>query len=148
MPSTGRGPEAPVSSSRASPYRTVIEAMFRIVDRTGAAVDFRLNPQQADLDAGWSRRNLVTKIRQHSGISSYVIARYTAKCLAEENRRCVIVSAEADATARLLARARYILTNLKLPPDIKPQIGTDSQRAITFTKTGSSFWIGTAGSRV
>ncbi len=129
-----------------SPYRTVIEAMFRIVDRGGEAVDFRLNEAQAELDAGWSRRNLVAKIRQHSGISSYVIARYTAKCLAEQNRRCVIVSAESDATARLLARARYILQNLK--GGVKPQLGTDSQRAITFPKTGSSFWIGTAGSRV
>lgn len=128
-----------------SPYRTVIENMFRIVDRRGVTVDFKLNEQQAHLDANWSRRNLVTKIRQHNGISSYVIARYTAKCLGEENRRCVIVSAEADATSRLLARARFILNNLK--GGVKPDLGTDSQRAITFKKTGSSFWIGTAGSR-
>lgn len=129
-----------------SPYRTIIEKMFRIVDRRGTAVDFILNPQQAALDDGWSRRNLITKIRQHNGISSYVIGRYVAKCLAEENRRCVLLSAEADATARLLARARYILENLK--GDIKPVLGTDNQRAITFKKTGSWFWIGTAGSRV
>lgn len=128
-----------------SPYRTIIESMFRVVDRRGTACDFRLNEQQAELDAGWSRRNLVTKIRQHAGISTYVIARFVAKCLAEENRRCVIVSAEADATARLLARARYIVNNLK--GGLRPSIGTDNTRAMVFTATGSSFWIGTAGQR-
>ena len=128
-----------------SPYKTVIESMFRVVDRAGVAGDFRLNQQQAELDAGWSRRNLITKIRQHAGISTYVIARYVAKCLAEDNRRCVIVSAEADATARLLSRARYIVNNLK--GGLRPKIGTDNTKAIVFTETGSSFWIGTAGSR-
>lgn len=124
-----------------------MESMFRVVDREARAVDFRLNEAQADLDAGWSRRNLVTKIRQHSGISTYVIARYVAKCLNPHtpNRRCVIISAEADATSRLLARARYILAHLK--DDLKPSLRTDSIKAITFEKTGSSFWIGTAGSR-
>jgi hypothetical protein len=131
-----------------SPYRLVIENTFRVVDRVGAAIDFKLNEQQADLDANWSRRNLVTKIRQHAGISTLVIGRYVAKCLGEQNRRCVIVSAEADATARLLQRARFIVNNLRLPPGVKrPSIGTDNMKALSFQETGSTFWIGTAGSR-
>lgn len=129
-------------------YRPLIESMFRVVDRSGTAVDFVLNQQQAQLDAEWSRRNLVTKIRQHAGISTYVIGRYVAKCLGEQNRRCVIVSAEADATARLLQRARFIINNLKLPPGVaKPRIGQDNMKALSFESTGSTFWIGTAGSR-
>ena len=127
------------------PYRTLIEAMFRIVDRRGETVDFILNPQQRLLDEQFSRRNVVPKGRQGAGVSSYVLARYVAKCLAENNRRCVVVSHETDASARLLGRARFILNNLK--GDLKPQLGTDSVKAITFPKTGSSLWIGTAGSR-
>lgn len=131
-----------------TPYRAIIEGMFRVVDRRGVAIDFTLNEQQRQLDSNWSRRNLITKIRQHSGISTYVIARYVAKCLSEQNRRCVIVSAEADATARLLDRARYLLNHLRLPEGVKrPRMGTDSVKAMTFQETGSSFWIGTAGSR-
>jgi hypothetical protein len=77
-----------------------------------------------------------------------VIARYVAKCLGEQNRRCVLISAETDATARLLARARFIINNLRLPPGVKkPKIGTDNTRALSFEETGSWFWIGTAGQR-
>jgi hypothetical protein len=127
-----------------SPYRTVIEAMFRIVDKSGVARDFRLNDIQARLDAGWTRRNIIPKARQE-GVSSYVIARYVAKCLTRENRTCVIISHEAEATTRLLGRAHYILEHLK--GDVKPVLGTNSQRAIVFKKTNSTIYIGTAGSR-
>lgn len=126
-------------------YRTIIEAMFRIVNRQMETVDFVLKPQQLQLDEQFSRRNIVPKGRQGAGVSSYMIARYVAKCLAEQNRRCVIVSHESDATSRLLARARFILNNLK--GDLKPVLGTDNMKAITFPKTNSSLWIGTAGSR-
>jgi hypothetical protein len=133
-------------SAAPSPYRTVIEAMFRIVDKSGVACDFRLNDVQARLDAGWTRRNIVPKARQE-GVSSYIIARFVAKCLTEQNRTCVIISHEAEATTRLLGRAHYILENLKLPSDVKPVLGTNSQRAIVFKKTNSTIYIGTAGSR-
>jgi hypothetical protein len=126
-------------------YRTIIEAMFRIVNRQMETVDFVLKPQQLLLDSQFSRRNIVPKGRQGAGVSSYMIGRYVAKCLAEQNRRCVIVSHESDATSRLLARARFILNHLK--GDLKPVLGTDNMKAITFPKTNSSLWIGTAGSR-
>jgi hypothetical protein len=126
-------------------YRTIIEAMFRIVNRQMETVDFALKPQQLLLDAQFSRRNIIPKGRQGAGVSSYMIGRYVAKCLAEQNRRCVIVSHESDATSRLLARARFILNNLK--GDLRPVLGTDNMKAITFPKTNSSLWIGTAGSR-
>lgn len=123
-----------------------MEAMFQIVDRERRTVDLRLNPEQAHLDAHWARRLVVTKIRQHAGISSLVIARYVARCIAEENRTCVLVSHEAEATARLLARAKFIIDHPK-PGVEKPKTSTDRANAIVFAQTGSSFWIGTAGQR-
>ena len=127
-----------------SPYRTVIERMFQVVNKSGQRVDFVLNPVQARLDAAWTRRNIVPKARQE-GVSSYVIARYTAKCLTQENRTCVIISHEAEATQRLLGRANYILDNLK--GGVKPELGRHSRNEIFFKKTNSTFFIGTAGSR-
>ena len=132
------------------PYRTLIEAMFQVVNRHGVTVPFRLLPQQVHLDEQFGRRNIIPKGRQGAGISSYHIARYVAKCLGEKNRRCVIISHETDATARLLDRARFILNNLVTPEGmdrIRPVLGTDNMKAITFPKTNSSLWIGTAGSR-
>lgn len=127
-----------------SPYRAVIENMFRIVNKDGVAVDFTLNEVQTRLDANWTRRNIIPKARQ-GGISSYVIARFVAKCLGEDNRACVVISHEADATRRLLARAHYILDNLK--GGVKPELGRRSQNEIFFKKTNSALYIGTAGSR-
>lgn len=127
-----------------SPYRNIIESMFCIVDKDGQKVDFRLNTVQARLDAAWSRRNIIPKARQ-GGISSYVIARYTAKCLAQQNRSCVIISHEADATQRLLNRAHYYLDNLK--GGVKPELGRHSRNELFFKKTNSTFYIGTAGSK-
>lgn len=127
-----------------SPYRTVIESMFQIVNKDGVKVPFKLNAVQARLDANWHRRQIVPKARQE-GISSYVIARFTAKCLAQENRTCVVISHEAEATARLLGRADYILSNLK--GGLSPELGRHSRNEIFFKKTNSTFFIGTAGSR-
>lgn len=118
--------------------------MFQIVNKDGVRVDFRLTDVQARLDAGWTRRNIVPKARQVH-ISSYVIARFTAKCLTQNNRTCVVISHEAEATARLLARADYILANLK--GGVKPELGRHSRNEIFFKKTNSTFFIGTAGSR-
>jgi hypothetical protein len=129
-----------------SPFRPVIETLFKIVNRSGETVPFVLNDQQAQLDADWSRRNLITKLRQHGGISSYVIARYAAKCISMENRNCVLVSHEAEATSRLLNRARFMVTHM--PPDIRPpKLDRDSTRAMYFSETNSYFYIGTAGQK-
>lgn len=133
-----------MSALAPSPYRTVIESMFQIVNKDGAKVPFLLNPVQARLDANWHRRQIIPKARQE-GVSSYVIARYCAKCLTQDNRTCVVISHEAEATQRLFSRADYILNNLK--GGLKPELGRNSQREIFFKKTNSTFFIGTAGSR-
>lgn len=132
-------------SGPASPHRAIIENMFQVVDRDRRTVPFLLTETQAHLDSHWTRRNLVCKIRQHAAISSYVIAKFTAKCLAEENRSCVLVSHEAEATARLLNRAKFIIDHLRHASP--PKITTDRSNALVFGNTGSSFWIGTAGQR-
>jgi hypothetical protein len=132
------------SKGSPSPFRTVIESIFQIVDKDGITRPFKLNSVQQKLDNEWHRRLIVPKARQ-GGISSYVIARYTAKCLGLDNRRCVIVSHEADATARLLDKVHFTLDNLLL--DQKPVLGRKSRNEIYFEKTNSTIWIGTAGSR-
>ena len=142
----GARPYTPVHSAAPSPYRAIIENMFSVVNTARVTVPFKLSETQADLDARWTRRNLVTKVRQHAMVSSYIIARFTAKCLAEENRNCVIISHEAEATARLLNRARFIISHLR-NVDRPPRISTDRSNALVFGETGSSFWIGTAGQR-
>ena len=122
--------------------RIIIETLFRIPDKEGRDVDFKLNEVQAKLDSELSLRNVVPKARQR-GISAYVVALFTARCLAYRNRRALILSHTGEATTRLLDRAHYYLDNIK---GAKADLKFNSRNEIGFTKTGSALYIGTAGS--
>ena len=124
-----------------SPYRTVMEAMFRVVAPDASDQDVRLRHVQALLDANWTSRNIIAKSRRH-GVSTYVIWRFLAKCLTQRNRRCMLVSHEKEATARLFSIAKYTLDNLK---GAKALVGRNNRGELYFDKTNSTFWIGTAG---
>ncbi len=126
-----------------TPEALIVEQMFMIADKEGNDVPFTLNPAQRALDEELTGRDIIPKARQE-GISSYFLARYTAACLSKRNTRAVIISHEGEATQRLLQRCGYFLEHIRGP---KAVTGRDSLRAITFPKTNSSIWIGTAGSR-
>lgn len=126
-----------------SKERLIIESMFRIANKEGLDVDFRLNAEQAQLDAELTGRDLVPKARQ-VGVSSYILARFTAKCMMYRNRRCVVISHESEATERMLGKVRYFIDHIKGP---KPVISNMSKNEIVFPKMDSMFYIGTAGAR-
>ena len=127
-----------------TPERIVIESMFKIVNKDREAVPFRLNVAQRILDDALTGRDIVPKARQE-GVSSYVLARYCAICLTQENARCVVISHDIPSTQRMLKKVHYILENINGPP---PRIKNASKNEIVFEKTGSMFYIGTAGSRI
>jgi hypothetical protein len=126
-----------------TPEALIVESMFMIADKDSNDIPFKLNSTQRTLDENLTGRDIIPKARQE-GVSSYFLARYTAACLSKRNIRAVVISHEGEATQRLLARVQYFLEHIRGPKAI---VGRDSLRAITFPKTNSSFWIGTAGSR-
>jgi len=126
-----------------SAERLVIEAMFSIVDKDRRVVDFILNNEQAKLDARISKRNLVPKARQ-LGISAYYLGRGLAQCLGIKNTRAVIISHDAEATTKLLDRVHWTIDNIRGP---SPALGISSRNEISFPKTDSTIYIGTAGDR-
>lgn len=127
----------------ATKERLIIENLFMIADKTNADVPFKLNAVQAKLDANLTGRDIVPKARQE-GVSAYVLARFTAACLSQRNVRAVVISHETDATQRMLARVHYYLANIRGP---KAVIKNKSKNEITFPKTNSHFYIGTAGAK-
>lgn len=132
-----------------SPWKVVIESLFQVLTKQREVVPFVLLPAQAALDAGLTGHDLVPKARQ-LGMSTYVIARYLAKCLTMNNRRCVIISHEEEATKRLLATAQFILDHLRGPApgiEIDAEVAQQTQARIIFKKTGSWLYIGTAGAK-
>lgn len=120
--------------------RLIIETMFKIADKEGKDVDFRLTKVQSDLDDNSTGRDLVVKARQQT-VSSYFLARNLARCLSFRNRRCVIVAHETKATQKLLDRTHYILNHLPVPADLK----VNNRNELYFRKTDSSITLGTAG---
>jgi hypothetical protein len=117
--------------------------MFRIPDKDGVDVDFKLNREQALLDTHLTNRNRVPKARQ-LGISTYALGNFTAKCLHKRNTRAVVISHDKESTQRMLAKVHYMLEHVKGP---KAKTRLANKNEITFPKTGSMFYIGTAGAR-
>lgn len=127
----------------ATPERFVIESLFRLVDKTQQEVDFILNPAQMTVDDNFAQRMILPKARQE-GVSTYFLARSTVKCLGVKNTRAVVISHDSESTERMLDKVKYFLEHMKGP---KPLIKNSSKNEITFPKTNSVFYIGTAGSR-
>ena len=121
----------------------IIESMFMVADKQGQDVEFKLNLAQRAIDEALTGRDLVPKARQE-GVSTYVLARFLAACLMYRNTRAVIISHEMESTQRLLARVHYMIEHIRGP---KPIINNMSKNEITFPKTNSMFYIGTAGSK-
>jgi len=121
----------------------IIEALLSIPDKEGNDVEMKLNSAQRALDEAITGRDLVPKARQE-GVSSYVLAFFLVCCLMYRNTRAVVISHDRESTQRLLSRVRYYIDNMRGP---KPVVQNLSKNEITFPKTNSMFYLGTAGSR-
>lgn len=126
-----------------SPEGLAIESLLRIVNKEQEQVDFRLNDAQRIIDSSITGRDLYPKARRE-GVSAYFLARNLIKCLGIPNTVAVVISHEAKATERMLDRVKYFIEHMKCPA---PIIKTSNRNEITFPKTNSSFYIGTAGAK-
>jgi len=123
--------------------KVAIENLLRIADKEGNDVDFTLNTAQSKVDNNLSGRDIIPKGRQ-MGVSSLFLGRYTVACLGERNTRAVVISHDKESTQRMLNKVHYFLREIKGP---KAQLKYLSKNEITFPKTNSMFYIGTAGAR-
>ena len=127
-----------------TPEARVIETLFHVIDKgTQEDVPFKLNSAQRAVDEVWKPRLLIPKARQR-GISTYFLARSAVRCMGRKNTSAVVISHESEATERMFGRVKYFLDSMEGP---KPIIRNNSKHELTFPKTNSVFWIGTAGSR-
>lgn len=126
----------------ATQERIVIESMLKVADKTGEIVPFRLNNAQTTIDNALTGRDVIPKARQR-GVSTYFLARYLVKCLTRQNVKAVVISHEAEATQRMLQKVHFFIEHM----DPSPVIRNMSKNEVTFPKTGSMFYIGTAGAK-
>lgn len=123
-----------------------IERFFWIVDKERVKVPFKFNSVQNKYYQERSHKDLILKARKE-GITSLGAAIWAHACLFLPNSRCVIVSHEEDSTQRIFQKVKYYLDNMGIGSiKFKVELEDNSKKQISFPGTGSSFWIGTAGS--
>lgn len=120
----------------------LIETLLRIPDKEGRDVDFKLNHDQAIYCQAQTGRDIIAKYRQ-GGFSTFPLGRAFVRCMAMRNRRHVILAHNTDTTMKLLERIKYMMKHIKCAP---PDMRYASANRLTFNKTDSSIFIGTAGS--
>ena len=104
-------------------------------------VKFRPNPAQAYYLKRRTRRNIILKARQ-KGITKVIDLDQLIDCI-RRSTAAVVISHEKEATKRLFSAVRNYIYSL----DVKPAMSIDSKQEIKFPKTGSSYFIGTAGQK-
>jgi hypothetical protein len=127
----------------ATKEKLAMENLLMVADKEGNDVPFILNKQQARIDSELTGRDIVPKARQ-LGMSTYFLGRYFIKCLSKRNTRAVIISHDKESTQKMLSRVHYFKDNIRGP---KAVVKNASKNELTFPKTNSAFYIGTAGSR-
>lgn len=121
--------------------KELIEILLKIRNKRGEQVRFKLNKAQQYYWERKTRRNLILKARQ-KGLTKIIDADQLIDCVSKSTN-AVVISHEAEATKRLFAAVKYYIDNL----EIKPYLNIDSKREMKFPKTGSTYFIGTAGQR-
>ena len=124
----------------------VMETLFNIYNKEGVLVPFKLNNIQKQLDKqiieGNIHRASVLKYRQ-GGVTTFIQAWFLIECMARHTI-AVMLAHDRDHTEKLLERMRQMLVNLNGPA---PRTSKVNDNEISFAKTQSTFYIGTAGSK-
>jgi hypothetical protein len=116
--------------------------MFQIVNKKAIRVPFHLNLVQTKYSTLCTIRDIILKARRE-GFSTYIKGEFLAACLTEMNTRAVILAQDTPSTQKHLETVRYIIKHMR---GGKPETGYNSRNEISFPRTDSTFYIGTAGS--
>ena len=122
-------------------WRVLIESTFFILDKDSKKVPLIFTPAQDDYWNKITARDIIDKSRK-LGFTTIRLARMLAKCSQVPNRKAIIVSAEGEATERILGRVKELIDNCVM--DLGAEV---FENTIRFKKTKSVIWIGTAGSK-
>lgn len=117
-------------------------ACLKLYDTDSHFVPFKLAPLQQRIHRERGRRTLILKARQVMA-STYVVGKWYHDCVTREGTRAVTVAHRRDATTQLFSRVRTMHKNMPIP--VPTEI--ESQSEIKFADLGSTYYIGTAGSR-
>lgn len=116
--------------------------LYKIVDKTGNVVTFKLNSAQTKLLENLHYLNLILKARQ-LGFSTFILILALDCCLFNSNFSAGLVADTLDNAKKLMARFKFAYDNLaQVVKDGNPTI-TDNTEEIIFAN-GSSIAVGTS----
>lgn len=121
----------------------VMESLFHIVDKDSNTIPFVLNDIQRRFAAAMTGKDIIVKARQE-GFSTFIEGLFLLDCLYHNNTNAVVIAHDKDSAMKLFKRVKFFINNLNGP---KPKLDYDSKTEITFPKTNSTFYVGTAGAR-
>lgn len=121
------------------------EKAYQIIDKsTNKLIRFKLNRIQKYYWDNHSAFDYIIKSRK-GGISTFNIARFIHKCNFFQNKRTIMLTQNDDATTKMFReRVMPMVKNSLWPMNVKIK---ESEGMIEFIDTGSTFYIGTAGSK-
>lgn len=105
------------------------------------------------LDPGWEsrgypnldgKREIILKARQF-GFSTLIAAAFFCDVLNSPNSEAAVISHDAKSTDKLFAMIRRMWENL--PDDVRPSAKYASRSEFYWPEIGSSYYVGTAGTR-
>lgn len=125
--------------------RFFIEKSFLVIDKsTNQLIRFKFNEIQNYYWDNKSNFDYIIKSRK-GGISTVNIARFIHKCNFFPNQRAIMLCQNEDATVKMFReRLKPMLLNCQWPMNYKMK---ESEGMIEFLDTGSTFYIGTAGTK-
>lgn len=129
-----------------SPYaksKLFIEDNLTIVDKTGTAIPFRLNPIQAKFVEQATGRDIILKARQQ-GFSSFILAAFTKDFILKENSLSVVVADIADNALDLLARVKWYIKSFEEKNNVKVPLKYNSKYELHNAANNARYIIGTA----
>jgi len=114
--------------------------LYKIIDRNGQSIDFRLNPVQTDVLNKLHNRNIILKARQ-LGMSTFAVLYLLDQCCWERNLSAGIVSYSLEHAQHIFKKIiGHAIDNL--PPWLRIPVLNRSAREIIF-ENGSSLRVDT-----
>lgn len=120
-----------------------IEDHLTIIDKTGEAIPFKLNPIQAKFVEDASGRDIILKARQQ-GFSSFILGAFTKDFLMKENSLSVVVADIADNALDLLARVKWYIKSFEEKNNVKVPLKYNSKYELHNAANNARYIIGTA----
>jgi hypothetical protein len=127
--------------------RYFVETFLWIIDKERRRVPLLFNPAQEAYYNAKTARDLILKARKE-GFSTLIEALFLHACLFKPNVHAVTMAHTLDDTVIHLERVKQFVETMGLEnTPIAPDVDKANMREISFPRTNSRYWIGTAGSK-